>query len=229
MAGAPARQRGRQPEGADRDAGWRYHLRHRGRVDQGAGDEGRRTDAPGHRGRLRAAAAPVGRARGERPVERVQRRPRHHRVRGEPAQPAAPAAAARAGGDGHRPRLSHRLQGGDGRSHRQAAAHGDDLPASAAERRSQGAPGAGGAGAARQDQRHRHRQRHRQPRDRGAGRGADPGCQSPAPRLRDGQRGGRVGLLRVRHRPGGVPRPGRLDARRDLHRAAAAGSRWPSW
>ena len=48
--------------------------------------------------------------------------------------------------------------------------------------------------------------------------------QSPAPRLRHGQRGGRVGLLRVRHRPGGVPRPGRLDARRGLDRAPAAGS-----
>ena len=33
----------------------------------------------------------------------------------------------------------------------------------------------------------------------------------------------------VRHRPGGVPRPGCFDAWRGLHCAAAAGSRWPSW
>ena len=77
-----------------RTSGWRCHAAGRGRqpegarsrrpdadiagatgapVDTDAGQPRRRAGAAGHRGRLRAAAAAVGRARGERPAGRVSR------------------------------------------------------------------------------------------------------------------------------------------------------------
>ena len=69
----------------------------------------------------------------------------------------------------------------------------------------------------------RHRQRHRLAGDRPAGRRPDqapPGAQADQG---GGLRGRRVGLLRLGLRLGGTARPGRLAARRGLHRPAAAG------
>ena len=69
----------------------------------------------------------------------------------------------------------------------------------------------------------RDRQRHRLPRDRQARRRAHRAAPGAEAHQGDGLRGGRLGVLGVRVRLAGAARPGRVAARRGLHRPPAAG------
>ena len=127
-----------------------------------------------HRGRLRAAAAPVGRARGERPVERLRRRSRHPgfaaNLRNLLLQPPLRERAVMGIDPGFRTGCKVATVDPTGKLLHTVTIY----PHEPQNERGQSRPGARRPGRARQDQRDRHRQRHRQPRDRGAGGGAYP-------------------------------------------------------
>ncbi len=145
----------------------------------------------------------------------------HPRVRRKPARTPAGARPGPQERAGHRPRISHRLQGGVPGPPGQTAARGRDLPH--ARRLPRPRSGRRGACALPEvsDRSHRHRQRHRQPGNRNVRARAEIAgvhCH------RHGQRKRRLDLFRLRGRPGGVPGQGRHRARRGFHRAPADGS-----
>ena len=149
------------------------------------------------RGRLRPADLPLGGAGDAQPAHRAGRRGGHQNVRPQPQAPADAAAGEGLCHHGPGSRLPQRLQGGGGGRHRQGAGHGGGLPHVQPAEEGGGHRHAGKAHPPPRRGPHRHRQRHRQPGDRAD----DGGAHQAAGRrrqLHDRQRGGGLGLLRLK-------------------------------
>ncbi len=144
-------------------------------------------------------------------------------LRGEPAGPAARRAGRHPGDPGPRPRFPDGREGRRRGRDRQGRRHRHDPPPRPGE---QVGPGPGDPRAAREGARGRagrDRQRHGLPRDRQAGGRTRRRAPRAEPDQGDGLGGRRLGLLGLRVRLAGTPGPGRVVARRRLHRPAAPG------